>query len=180
MYQPIGVCQLRLRQVSRAHRPQQPSLPTHRPQPSGYEPLRARLHALTLAQQRPQGAVQVNVTCGSTYGLDVVLDLLLERGDPLLLEEYTYSHALEAQLMPKGWARGRPSCFAGQGAAVVGWGAASRGDLPGAGWCAWRSSRPGAYVRRAHYAVQSPSPLCPPNVADSPSCPCSSAPTPQL
>ena len=45
---------------------------------------------------------QVTVTCGSTYALDMALDLLLERGDPLLLEEYTYSHALEAQLIPKG------------------------------------------------------------------------------
>ncbi|KAI8473556.1 MAG: pyridoxal phosphate-dependent transferase [Monoraphidium minutum] len=71
--------------------------------PNGYEPLRAKLHELTVAMQRPPAPIQVTVTAGSTYALHVVLDLLLERGDPLLLEEYTYSHALEAQLMPKGY-----------------------------------------------------------------------------
>lgn len=75
---------------------------THNTQLHGYEPLRAALHGLTARLQAPPGPFQVTVTCGSTYALDVVLDLLLERGDPLLLEEYTYSHALEAQLMPKG------------------------------------------------------------------------------
>lgn len=72
------------------------------PQLHGYEPLRSKLQDLTTQLQRPLSNVQVTVTCGSTYGLDVALDLLLERGDPLLLEEYTYSHALEAQLAPKG------------------------------------------------------------------------------
>jgi hypothetical protein len=49
----------------------------------------------------------VTVTCGSTYGLDIALDLLLERGDPIVVEEYTYSHALDTQLMPKGCAARR-------------------------------------------------------------------------
>lgn len=145
------------------------SSPLRAPQPNGYEPLRAKLHELTMELQRPPrpcqvgpralpspspqasrlapsfcdsahpalldgksadrgqltsspgsplphpltrprhsppAARQVTVTCGSTYALDVALDLLLERGDPLLLEEFTYSHALEAQLMPKGCAPG--------------------------------------------------------------------------
>lgn len=71
--------------------------------PNGYEPLRSILASLTERVQRPPRPASVTVTCGSTYSLDVTLDLLLERGDPLLVEEFTYSHALEAQLMPKGF-----------------------------------------------------------------------------
>jgi DNA-binding transcriptional MocR family regulator len=52
--------------------------------------------------QSPAAPFEVTTTCGSTNALDVALDLILERGAPLLLEEYTYSHALETQLMPKG------------------------------------------------------------------------------
>ncbi|GBF96915.1 hypothetical protein Rsub_09920, partial [Raphidocelis subcapitata] len=61
------------------------------------------LSALTARLQRPPGPFAVTVTCGSTHGLAVALDLILERGEPLLVEEYTYSHALEAQLLPKGY-----------------------------------------------------------------------------
>jgi hypothetical protein len=76
--------------------------PAPPPQLHGYEPLRAQLHDLTRRLHAPPGGFGVTVTCGSTYGLDIALDLLLERGEPVVVEEYTYSHALDTQLMPKG------------------------------------------------------------------------------
>ena len=36
-------------------------------------------------------------------GAQLVLALLLDRGDPLLVEEYTYSHILESVAEPKGY-----------------------------------------------------------------------------
>jgi DNA-binding transcriptional MocR family regulator len=49
------------------------------------------------------GGRDLVVTAGSTAALDAALRALLSRGDALLAEEFTYSHALEALMAPHGY-----------------------------------------------------------------------------
>jgi hypothetical protein len=44
--------------------------------------------------------VDLLITPGATAALDAVTRLLLDPGDPLVVEEFTYSHALEALFVP--------------------------------------------------------------------------------
>ncbi|KDD74616.1 hypothetical protein H632_c1182p1 [Helicosporidium sp. ATCC 50920] len=69
---------------------------------TGWPPLTAWLEALTAEIHRPAGAVATAVTSGSTQAMTMLLALFLERGDSLLVEEFTYSHILECSLLPEG------------------------------------------------------------------------------
>jgi DNA-binding transcriptional MocR family regulator len=44
--------------------------------------------------------MQVVMTQGSSAALDCLFRMLLNPGDPVLLEEYTYAHVVEADLLP--------------------------------------------------------------------------------
>eukprot|EP00798_Chlamydomonas_sp_ICE-L_P018251 gene18251-24704_t len=70
--------------------------------PQGYPPLVELLDNLSKKMQQPQCDVSVAVTTGATLAIDCIINLLLNRGDPLLCEEFCYSHALEAQFVPRG------------------------------------------------------------------------------
>jgi DNA-binding transcriptional MocR family regulator len=87
----------------------------------GYSPLVSWAHnmvaslhhpATLLPQPNPSAAtftnsssaepigMQVVMTQGSSAALDCVFRMLLNPGDPVLLEEYTYAHVVEADLLP--------------------------------------------------------------------------------
>jgi DNA-binding transcriptional MocR family regulator len=44
--------------------------------------------------------MDVVITSGSSAALDSLVRMLLNPGDPILLEEYTYAHIVEAHLLP--------------------------------------------------------------------------------
>lgn len=69
----------------------------------GYPPLQAWAQQLVEELHRPPCPTDTIITPGATCSLDALLRLLLNPGDPLLVEEYTYSHALEALFIPKGY-----------------------------------------------------------------------------
>jgi DNA-binding transcriptional MocR family regulator len=50
-----------------------------------------------------RGGRDLAMTAGSTAALDAALRALLSRGDALLAEQFTYSHALEALMAPHGY-----------------------------------------------------------------------------
>jgi DNA-binding transcriptional MocR family regulator len=50
-----------------------------------------------------RGGRDLALTAGSTAALDAALRALLSRGDSLLAEQFTYSHALEALMAPHGY-----------------------------------------------------------------------------
>jgi hypothetical protein len=70
------------------------------PAHQGYPPLQAWAGELTHRLQRPAAPVDLLITPGATAALDAVTRLLLDPGDPLVVEEFTYSHALEALFVP--------------------------------------------------------------------------------
>eukprot|EP00878_Enallax_costatus_P044444 GHUV01053073.1.p1 GENE.GHUV01053073.1~~GHUV01053073.1.p1 ORF type:complete len:197 (-),score=38.95 GHUV01053073.1:140-730(-) len=53
------------------------------------------------SDQQPIGC-EVIITSGNSAALDALTRVLLNPGDPVLLEEYTYSHFVEAHLLPIG------------------------------------------------------------------------------
>ncbi|KAK9807681.1 hypothetical protein WJX72_005972 [[Myrmecia] bisecta] len=69
----------------------------------GYPGLQEWAHAHTWAQHSPPGAHEVMVTGGSNHTLEIIFSLLLNRGDPLLCEEYTYPHVVESFMNMKGY-----------------------------------------------------------------------------
>lgn len=46
--------------------------------------------------------MEIVITQGSSAALDSLCRMLLNPGDPVLLEEYTYAHVVEADLLPLG------------------------------------------------------------------------------
>ena len=69
----------------------------------GYPPLQSWFTQLTQELHHPPSNTDTVITPGATAALDGVLRLLLNPGDPILLEEYTYSHALESLFIPAGY-----------------------------------------------------------------------------
>lgn len=69
----------------------------------GYVPLLewAKQHCQQL--HSPPAGQEVVITSGSNHAIDMVLCCLLNRGDSLLCDEYTYSHLVEAMVGPKGY-----------------------------------------------------------------------------
>eukprot|EP00879_Flechtneria_rotunda_P000651 GHRR01000765.1.p1 GENE.GHRR01000765.1~~GHRR01000765.1.p1 ORF type:complete len:584 (+),score=193.54 GHRR01000765.1:499-2250(+) len=57
--------------------------------------------AATNGSQAPIG-MEIVITQGSSAALEALFRMLLEPGDPVLLEEYTYAHVVEAHLLPMG------------------------------------------------------------------------------
>lgn len=59
----------------------------------------------TLRHPPPPAApigMEIVITQGSSAALDSLCRMLLNPGDPVLLEEYTYAHVVEADLLPMG------------------------------------------------------------------------------
>ncbi|DBA67017.1 hypothetical protein WJX79_010292 [Trebouxia sp. C0005] len=54
-------------------------------------------------QHDPPGPFQVLVSNGSNHAIEMVTDLLLERGDSILVEEYTYFYMVDSVLPVKGY-----------------------------------------------------------------------------
>lgn len=77
--------------VSSLHHPA-----TLQPQPSG-----SSSSSTTTTGAAPIG-MKVVITQGSSAGLEALFRMLLNPGDPVLLEEYTYAHVVEADLLPMG------------------------------------------------------------------------------
>jgi hypothetical protein len=70
--------------------------------PRGYGPLLQWCQALTQRLQAPLRPVECLMTTGATHALDMAFSSLLNPGDPLLLEEFTYSHGLDSLLVGAG------------------------------------------------------------------------------
>jgi DNA-binding transcriptional MocR family regulator len=64
---------------------------------AGYPPLVSWVGEHVRALHAPPGRVSHLVTCGNTNGIDLVLRTLLNRGDVVLAEEFTYSATLQAR-----------------------------------------------------------------------------------
>jgi DNA-binding transcriptional MocR family regulator len=64
---------------------------------AGYPPLVSWVGEHVRALHAPPGRVAHLVTCGNTNGIDLVLRTLLNRGDVVLAEEFTYSATLQAR-----------------------------------------------------------------------------------
>lgn len=71
---------------------------------TGLPALRAWAEAHVAALHAPPRAARHRtlVTDGASHALELLTSLLMERGDTLLVEEYTYSHFLECVVAPKG------------------------------------------------------------------------------
>lgn len=63
--------------------------------PYGYEPLRSWCSKHTKQHHKPRDLHRVMVTDSTTHGLDMITSLLLNPGDAILIEEYTYSHFVD-------------------------------------------------------------------------------------
>ncbi|DBB01726.1 TPA: hypothetical protein ACH3X1_000351 [Trebouxia sp. C0004] len=54
-------------------------------------------------QHKPPGPFQVLISNGSNHAIEIMTDLLLERGDSILVEEYTYFYMVDSVLPVKGY-----------------------------------------------------------------------------
>lgn len=71
-------------------------------QQRGYPPLVKWATQLVHQLHRPASPVEVVVTSGATQAIDLVVRLLLNPGDQIICEEYTFAHVLECILGPAG------------------------------------------------------------------------------
>lgn len=62
------------------------------------------------------------MTAGATAGIEAVLGCLLNPGDALLVEEFTYAHALDACFLPRGWVGGALGWHGQCGVHMCAWG----------------------------------------------------------
>ncbi|KAK9806204.1 hypothetical protein WJX72_005253 [[Myrmecia] bisecta] len=69
----------------------------------GYPALYNWAKAHVEALHSPPGEHDLMITTGAQHAFDMISSLLLNRGDTLLLEEYTYSHTIESIVNPKGY-----------------------------------------------------------------------------
>jgi len=69
----------------------------------GYPPLVQWAINHVQALHRPPSAHDILITNGANHSLELITSLFLERGDALLVEEYTYPVILESIAMPKGY-----------------------------------------------------------------------------
>uniref|UniRef100_A0A061S2W1 Kynurenine/2-aminoadipate aminotransferase n=1 Tax=Tetraselmis sp. GSL018 TaxID=582737 RepID=A0A061S2W1_9CHLO len=69
----------------------------------GYGPLMKWISAHMKRMHSPPHPHEHLLTNGSNHLIEMALSMLLEHGDPVLCEEYTYSNILESTLMPKGY-----------------------------------------------------------------------------
>jgi DNA-binding transcriptional MocR family regulator len=70
----------------------------------GYPPLRSWFHSLTATMQKPlRKDWHVLVANGAVHSLELVMRGLLEPGDPILVEEYTFSQVIEGLIVPIGF-----------------------------------------------------------------------------
>jgi len=67
--------------------------------PATLQPPPATSAAASNLGSSPVG-MDVVITSGSSAALDSLVRMLLNPGDPILLEEYTYAHIVEAHLLP--------------------------------------------------------------------------------
>ncbi len=79
-------------------------------QPGGYPPLREWARACVAALHPPPSAGagptprEVAISQGSSAALDALFRVLLNEGDAVVLERFTYGHVVEADLLPMGCA----------------------------------------------------------------------------
>ncbi|KAL3154213.1 hypothetical protein ABBQ32_013719 [Trebouxia sp. C0010 RCD-2024] len=69
----------------------------------GYPALHSWCETHTKTMHNPPGRQEVLITNGSNHALEMVCELLLERGDYVLAEEYTYPSVIESVIIPKGY-----------------------------------------------------------------------------
>ena len=69
----------------------------------GYEPLRAWCEAHTKSSHGRPDSHRTMVTDSTTHALEMLTSLLLNPGDSILVEEYTYSHFVECVVDRKGY-----------------------------------------------------------------------------
>ncbi|KAL3159334.1 hypothetical protein ABBQ32_011286 [Trebouxia sp. C0010 RCD-2024] len=69
----------------------------------GYPPLLEWAKQNAQQLHAPPARQEVVITSGNNHAIDMVLCCLLNRGDSLLCDEYTYSHLVEAMVGPKGY-----------------------------------------------------------------------------
>jgi len=69
----------------------------------GYGPLMGWIASHVKKMHSPVYPHEHLLTNGSNHLIEMALAMLLEHGDPVLCEEYTYSNILESTLMPKGY-----------------------------------------------------------------------------
>eukprot|EP00891_Asterochloris_glomerata_P003670 jgi/Astpho2/3670/fgenesh1_pg.00059_%23_23_t len=70
---------------------------------AGYGPLHKWVTQHTQELHQPPAGQRCVITSGSNQAIDMVLCVLLNRGDSLLCDKYTYSHLVEAMVGPKGY-----------------------------------------------------------------------------
>eukprot|EP00891_Asterochloris_glomerata_P008351 jgi/Astpho2/8351/fgenesh1_pg.00122_%23_86_t len=69
----------------------------------GYQPLYDWMKAHTWRMHSPPGDHDVTITVGSNNTLEILMSLLLNKGDTLLAEEFTYPHVVESFARPRGY-----------------------------------------------------------------------------
>lgn len=60
------------------------------------------LHSAEQQQQHEPVGMDVVITPGASAALDSLVRVLVNPGDPVLVEEFTYAHMAEAHLLPLG------------------------------------------------------------------------------
>jgi aspartate/methionine/tyrosine aminotransferase len=73
----------------------------HQPATLQCHPADPNSSATPQQQQQPIG-LDVAITPGASAALDAIARVLLNPGDAVLLEEFTYNHHAEAHLLPLG------------------------------------------------------------------------------
>jgi kynurenine/2-aminoadipate aminotransferase len=69
----------------------------------GYEPLRSWCEAHTMRQHGAASALTTMVTDSTTHALDAVTSILMNPGDSILIEEYTYCHFTDCTVQRQGY-----------------------------------------------------------------------------
>lgn len=69
----------------------------------GYPALHTWCEGHMKAMHSPPGQHEVLLTNGSNHTFEMVCELLLDRGDYILTEEYTYPSVIESVIIPKGY-----------------------------------------------------------------------------
>ena len=64
----------------------------------GYKPLVAWITEHMRRIHAPPRPVELLLTCGNTNGIDLCLRTLMQRGDAVLSEEFTYASTLQVRL----------------------------------------------------------------------------------
>jgi DNA-binding transcriptional MocR family regulator len=72
-----------------------------------HRPATLQQHSTDLTQPQEQQqheavGMDVVITPGASAALDSLVRVLVDPGDPVLVEEYTYAHMAEAHLLPLG------------------------------------------------------------------------------